>query len=199
MKESYKEIKSPIWLKEATKSSCATPYENESEKHCYELFDKMPNSLIPHTSTNCKSHCYPPLNYQRYSRWKDLFQYIPKECSDHFVKVKVKVPIFQLGITMVTFFSHAERIWHFGIHLSMSNLWEYWNSTDNNYKNHPLQKRRRPLPHPWENDRKSCVLENMKSQHNLDITVCNNIVCSSQPLQLWQVRKFWFISWAEPD
>lgn len=77
---------------------------------------------------------------------------------------------------MVTFFSHAERIWHFGINLSMSNLWEYWNSIDNNDKNHPLQERRRPLPHPWENDRKSCVLENMKSQPKQDISVCNNTV-----------------------
>lgn len=31
------------------------------EKRCYQLLETSPSSLIPYTSTNCKSHFYPPL------------------------------------------------------------------------------------------------------------------------------------------
>lgn len=66
LKKSNNKIKSPIWLKDRPLSlSCATPYETEKKKkkkkHCYQLLETSPSSLIPYTSTNCKSHFYPPL------------------------------------------------------------------------------------------------------------------------------------------
>lgn len=60
----------------------------------------------------------------------------------------------------------------------MSKLWEYWNSIDNNYKNHPVQDRRGgniSLIHVNMTE-KVFILENMKSQPNQVRTVRSMIV-----------------------
>lgn len=115
------------------------------------------SSLLAHTSTNCKSHFYPPLKDS-----KDTGEGKIYSKGRHIHSEKKRFPSFdgvwQKSIFEVLFIMWRSQMFHrqrrglsvfmermcrFGIDPSMCNPWEYWKSIDNN-KSHPVRDTKEP-------------------------------------------------------